>query len=428
MAFPMEENQDFRAQNAAVNCPIPREKAYTDSAMTTAFNRVFFLVLDSVGIGAMPDAAAFGDTGAHTLGHIAESVGGLHLPHLEKMGLGNIAELNGISRIEKPTASFGKSAELAKGKDTTTGHWEMAGIRVKKPFPTFYEGFPQEFVDRFVKDAGIPGYLGNIAASGTEIIKEMGHEHIRTGKPIVYTSADSVFQIACHEEHFGLERLYKICEVARHLCDELGLARVIARPFVGESGNYKRTTNRKDYSVALPEETTMDRLLRLPGLETISIGKVASIYSERGFTKKVKAGDNRAIFDAFLSESKRDFRGLAFANLVDFDQLYGHRRNAKGYASELEWLDSALPALMENLGEKDLLLMTADHGNDPTFRGTDHTREYVPVLAWSHATERKGGCDLGIRDTFADLGQTILEALGSSEKQPIGKSFLDKVL
>lgn len=395
--------------------------------MATAFDRVFFLVLDSVGIGAMPDAADFGDTGAHTLGHIAEATGGLRVPNLEKMGLGNISDLRGVAKVPRASASYGKSAELAKGKDTTTGHWEMAGVRVTRPFPTYYEGFPQEFVDRFVKEAGVPGYLGNIAASGTEIIKHLGDEHVRTGKPIVYTSADSVFQIACHEESFGLERLYKICEVARKLCDELGVARVIARPFVGKSGAYKRTTNRKDYSVALPEETAMHRLLRVPGLETVSIGKVASIYSEEGFTKKVKAGDNRAIFEAFVKESERSFRGLAFANLVDFDQLYGHRRNAQGYADELAWLDGELPRLLQNLGPRDLLLMTADHGNDPTFRGTDHTREYVPVLAWSRATEKNGGLSLGTLSTFADLGATILEALGSAEKQPIGGSFLSKV-
>jgi phosphopentomutase len=391
------------------------------------FDRVFFLVLDSVGIGAMPDAADFGDAGAHTLGHIAEAAGGLRVPNLAALGLGNIAPLRGVPAATKAAAAFGKSLELAKGKDTTTGHWEMAGVRVKKPFPTFYDGFPPEFMDRFVQNARVPGFLGNVPASGTEIIQQLGDEHVRTGKPIVYTSADSVFQIACHEKHFGLERLYEICEAARLLCDELGVARVIARPFVGESGSYKRTTNRKDYSVALPEETMMDRLQRLPGLETVSIGKVASIYSEKGFSKKVKAGDNRAIFDAFLAEAARPFRGLAFANLVDFDMLYGHRRNAEGYARELEWLDGELPKLLAKLGPRDLLLMTADHGNDPTFRGSDHTREYVPVLAWTRETETKGGADLGVLQTFADLGQTVLEALGSYERQAIGASFLGRM-
>ncbi|HEY8279911.1 MAG TPA: phosphopentomutase [Bdellovibrionota bacterium] len=392
-----------------------------------AYDRVFFLVLDSVGIGAMPDAADFGDTGAHTLGHIADAVGGLKLPHLGRMGLGNISSIKGISPAKKTSAAYGKSLELAKGKDTTTGHWEMAGVRVNRPFPTYYDGFPQEFVDRFVRETGMPGYLGNIPASGTEIIQKLGDEHMKSGKPIVYTSADSVFQIACHEESFGLDRLYKICEVARNLCDELGVARVIARPFLGSNGNYKRTTNRKDYSVALPEDTMMDRLQRMPGMETVSIGKVASIYSERGFSKKVKAGDNRTIFTAFKEEAGRRFRGLAFANLVDFDMLYGHRRDSQGYARELEWLDAELPSFLAKLGDRDLLLMTADHGNDPTFHGTDHTREYVPVLAWSKQTEIAGGRDLGTLKTFADLGQTVLDALGCREQQAIGSSFLSRM-
>ncbi len=421
------ETKAFPGRKNLLVCAYDAEKAYTGPAMKSDFDRVFFLVLDSVGIGAMPDAAEFGDTGAHTLGHIAEAVGGLRLPNLERMGLGNISDVKGVAKVGRATASHGKSGELAKGKDTTTGHWEMAGVRVTRPFPTYYDGFPQEFVDRFVKEAGVPGYLGNIPASGTEIIKDLGDEHVKSGKPIVYTSADSVFQIACHEESFGLDRLYKICEVARKLCDELGVARVIARPFVGKSGSYKRTTNRKDYSVALPEETTMHRLQRMPDLETISIGKVASIYSEEGFSKKIKAGDNRAIFSAFLDESARQFRGLAFANLVDFDQLYGHRRDSKGYANELVWLDSELPKLLANLGDRDLLMMTADHGNDPTFKGTDHTREFVPVIAWTRATEKNGGKSLGTLKTFADMGQTILEALGSTEKQAIGQSFLTRM-
>lgn len=395
--------------------------------MTGRFERVFLLVLDSVGIGAMPDAKEFGDEGAHTLGHIASSPRGVKLPNLQRLGLGNITPLKGVIPAAQPAAAYGKAAELAKGKDTTTGHWEMAGVRVSRPFPTFYEGFPQAFVDEFVRRTGVPGYLGNVPASGTEIIQQLGDEHVRSGKPIVYTSADSVFQIACHEESFGLDRLYRLCETARELCDELGVARVIARPFLGANGAYKRTTNRRDYSVALPEETTMDRLQRLPGLETVSIGKVASIYSERGFHRKVKAGDNRAILAAVFEEAKRPFRGLAFANLVDFDQLYGHRRNVEGYAEELEWFDRELPGLLALLGEKDLLLLTADHGNDPLHAGTDHTREYVPVLAWSRETERAGGKSLGTLSTFADLGQTVLEALGSPERQAIGESFLGRM-
>lgn len=381
-------------------------------------------MLDSLGIGEMPDAKDFGDAGSHTIGHIAKAVNGLHAPNLQKMGLGNISSIQGIAAEANPQASFGKCAELAKGKDTTTGHWEMAGIRVTKPFPTYYEGFPQSFVDEFVKRAKVPGYLGNLAASGTEIIQQLGDEHVRTGKPIVYTSADSVFQIACHEETFGLQRLYEICEVARTLCDELGVARVIARPFLGENGKYSRTKNRKDYSVALPEETMMHKLQRMTGVETVSIGKVASIYSEEGFHQKIKATDNPSIFAATVKEAKRKFRGLVFANLVDFDMLYGHRRDPKGYAKEIEWFDSVLPQLLQVLGPQDLLLLTADHGNDPTFPGSDHTREYVPLVAYRPGAKGK---NLGTRSTFADIGATILEALQCEEKLPIGKSFYQEL-
>ena len=389
---------------------------------TKPYKRVFFIVLDSVGIGALPDAAKFGDAGAHTLAHIAEKVSGLRMPLLEKMGLGNISKIQGVSPVAKAIASFGKAAELSNGKDTTTGHWEMAGIHVQKPFPTYYEGFPQKFVDEFVRKAKVPGYLGNIPASGTEIIQQLGDEHIKTGKPIVYTSADSVFQIACHEEAFGLERLYEICEVARKMCDELGVARVIARPFVGTSGKYTRTGNRKDYSVEVPEETMMEKLMH-DGFDTVSIGKVASIYSDKGFNRKVRATNNREIFAAVVAEAKKEFHGLVFANLVDFDMLYGHRRNVEGYAKELEWFDSALPALLSEMHEDDLLIMAADHGNDPTFHGSDHTREYIPVIAYSKRTEKNGGKDLGVRSTFGDIGQTILEALGAKGRQVIGKSF-----
>lgn len=393
-------------------------------ASSRPYDRVFLLVLDSVGIGALPDAQEFGDEGAHTLAHIAEAVGGLKVPALARMGLGNISAIAGVAPAAKPSASFGKCAELAKGKDTTTGHWEMAGISVKRPFPTYYQGFPKEFIHEFILNANVPGILGNVAASGTEIIQQLGDQHVKTGKPIVYTSADSVFQIACHEESFGLERLYEICKVARKLCDHLGVARVIARPFVGTSGQYKRTTNRKDYSVALPEETMMNKLERSPGITNVSIGKVASIYSENGFHRQVKAGDNRTIFAALKNEVATAGAGLVFANLVDFDMLYGHRRDAKGYANELNWLDGEIAGLLPQFRAGDLLIMTADHGNDPTFAGSDHTREFIPLIAWSKETDNRGGHNLGTRKTFADIGQTILEALGCPERLPIGESFL----
>lgn len=385
--------------------------------------RVFLVVLDSLGIGEMPDAASFGDSGANTIGHIADAVGGLKLPNLEKMGLGNIAPIRGLKPQTKPTAHYGKCAELARGKDTTTGHWEMAGLQVTKPFPTYYEGFPETVMQAFVEKAGVSGFLGNFAASGTEIIQQLGDEHVKSGKPIVYTSADSVFQIACHEESFGLERLYEICEVARKICDEFGVARVIARPFLGANGAYTRTKNRKDYSIALPAEPIMPKLQRA-GFETVSIGKVASIYSEEGFSRKVKAADNRAIFAALLAEAKKkNTRGLVFANLVDFDMLYGHRRNAPGYAAELAWFDSVLPELLAEIGAGDLLMLTADHGNDPTYKGTDHTREYVPLIAYTANSAQNGGKYLGIRKTFADMGQSILAGFSVSARQPIGESF-----
>ncbi|NUM88323.1 MAG: phosphopentomutase [Bdellovibrionales bacterium] len=388
------------------------------------YRRVFLLVLDSVGIGAMPDAARFGDEGAHTLGHAARARGGLKVPNLGRMGLGNIDPIDGVPREAHPLASFGKCAELSNGKDTTTGHWEMAGIHVKQPFPTYYGGFPPEMMESFVREAQVPGYLGNIPASGTEIIQKLGDEHVKTGKPIVYTSADSVFQIACHEESFGLDRLYGICRVARKLCDERGVARVIARPFVGSHGKYSRTGNRKDFSVALPEEVMMEKLLSA-GLESVSIGKVASIYSDKGFNRLLKATNNREILAQVKSELRRDFRGLVFANLVDFDMLYGHRRNAEGYAAEIEWFDGELPAILSAMREDDLLILTADHGNDPTHPGSDHTREYVPLVAYSKRTEKNGGRDLGTRSTFADVGQTILDALGVRQRQRIGTSFLE---
>ncbi|MCO5141967.1 MAG: phosphopentomutase [Oligoflexia bacterium] len=391
------------------------------------YKRIFLTVLDSVGIGEMPDAADFGDKGGDTLGNILRNVKNPSLPNLEKMGLGCIRSLEGITCPTKTIAYYGKCAELAKGKDTTTGHWEMSGLEVTRPFPTFYDGFPEDFIQKFIAEAKVDGVLGNIPASGTEIIQTFGDEHTLSKKPIVYTSADSVFQIACHEEHFGLDRLYEICKVARTLCDDLGVARVIARPFIGSNGKYTRTKNRKDYSVALPDTTLMDHLLSA-SVKTISIGKVASIYSEQGFSEKIKASDNREIFSAILTQIQNLDSGFVFANLVDFDMLYGHRRNIQGYYDELAWFDQNIPLLFQNLKEDDLLLFTADHGNDPTFHGSDHTREYVPLLAYSIKSQKDGGGNLGIRQSFADIGQTILENFVPKKKLKIGKSFLQELI
>lgn len=386
--------------------------------------RVFFCVLDSLGVGALPDAKDYGDgPGANTLGNIATAVGSLELPTLGKMGIGNITSVRGTPPQTQTIAAFGKANEISKGKDTTTGHWEFAGIEVKNPFPTYPNGFPKSFIDQFINENSLPGVLCNQPASGTQVIEDLGEEHIRTGKPIVYTSADSVFQIACHEELFGLDRLYKICENARKQCDAIQVSRVIARPFLGKNAqDFKRTGNRKDFSIALPSATAMDKMVAA-GLETISIGKIASIYSHQGFTQELKAGSNREILQTVRSQLNRDFAGLVFANFVDFDMNFGHRRDPAGYAEELRWFDAELEAIIEKMTESDLLILSADHGNDPTTPGSDHTREYVPVLAYTKHTHRVGGKDLGTRGSFADIGQTMLDAFGLAPDLPIGTSF-----
>lgn len=390
------------------------------------FDRVIFLVLDSLGVGEMPDAEAYGDVGANTLGHIGRAVGGLKIPTLESFGIGHLTKVRGVAAAQKTRACFGKAAERSRGKDTTTGHWEFAGIETRVPFRTYPDGFPKKFIDDFVREARVPGVLGNIAASGTDIIRDLGAEHLESGKPIVYTSADSVFQIACHEEIYELKRIYRMCEIARSLCDPLQVSRVIARPFTGIAGAFKRSAGRKDYSIALPGPTAIDHL-KNSQLDTISVGKVASIYNHQGFTREVPASGNREILDTVVRELNRGFSGLLFANLVDFDMLYGHRRDAEGYARELEWFDGALAKFVAELSPRDLLILSADHGNDPTAKGSDHTREYVPVLAWTQQTDSGQGRDLGTRASFADIGQTILEALGKEPQLPIGESFLSQV-
>ncbi len=386
--------------------------------------RVFFCVLDSLGVGAMPDAQAYGDEGSNTLAHIAKATKGLNLPNLMRFGLGNIIDIQGVPRVASPSAAHGKASELSNGKDTTTGHWEFAGIVTEKAFATFPNGFPKDFINSFVATGKLNGVLGNKAASGTAIIDELGEEHLKTHKPIVYTSADSVFQIACHEELFPPDRLYELCEIARKLCDPLGVSRVIARPFEGKAGEFRRTSRRKDFSIALPEKTLID-LLAADGFDTISIGKVASIYNHQGFTEEIPAAGNAEILAQLMATAKRKFHGLVFANFVDFDMLYGHRRDPKGYAKELEWFDTALPDFLSLLGDEDLLILSADHGNDPTREGSDHTREFVPILAWTKKTASGSGKDLGTRNSFADIGQTIIEALGSKHKLRHGKSFLN---
>jgi phosphopentomutase len=380
-------------------------------------------VLDSAGIGEMPDAAEWGDAGADTLGNILKTRQ-VSLPNLSKMGLGNIKPLSGITAEASPIGSFGKCTLKSNGKDTTTGHWEMAGIILKKAFPTFPEGFPSRIIDKFVAEATVPGILANVPASGTEIIKDFGEEHMKTGKPIIYTSADSVFQIAAHEEVIPVERLYEICEIARKILDgEDRVGRVIARPFVGTAAdNFKRTENRHDYAVPPPADNLLPSL-KNAGLDVICIGKIASIYDSVGVTKDVSAKNNDQVIDRTIDELNQESCGLIFANLVDFDMLYGHRRDPEGYAKALEHFDSRLVEIMDAMNEDDLLILTADHGNDPTKEGSDHTREYAPLLVFGKSA--KGGVNLGTRGSLSDIGQTIAENFGVSIAD--GESFLSDI-
>ncbi len=391
--------------------------------MESKFNRICLLVLDSAGIGEMPDAADWGDAGADTLGHILESRQ-VHLPNLQQLGLGNIRPLSGMSPVAEPTGSYGKCALKSNGKDTTTGHWEMAGIILGKAFPTFPEGFPPRIIEEFVAKAGVPGVLGNLPASGTEIIDRLGEEHVLTGKPIIYTSADSVFQIAAHEEVIPIERLYEICEIARRILDgEDTVARVIARPFLGTtSADFKRTENRHDYAVPPPSDNLLP-LMEAAGLDVVCVGKIASIYDSVGVTQDLSAKNNDQTIDQTINALGDGSRGLIFSNLVDFDMLYGHRRDTEGYARALEHFDRRLREIMEALNDDDLLIMTADHGNDPTKDGSDHTREYVPLLIYGKAA--RAGIDLGTRGSLSDIGQTV--AVNFGLKLSDGDSFLDAI-
>ena len=390
--------------------------------MNTKFNRIVLLVLDSVGIGAMPDAESWGDAGADTLGNLLKTRQ-VNLPNLQAMGLGNIRELNELPAVKNPTANFGKCALKSNGKDTTTGHWEMAGIILKKAFPTFPNGFPEKIINEFVTGAKVPGVLGNTVASGTDIIRELGEEHVKTGKPIVYTSADSVFQIAAHESVIPIERQYEICKIARKILhgeDEVG--RVIARPFTGTTAeNFTRTSNRHDYAVPPPENLLP--LLKSKNLDVVCIGKVASVYDSVGVTEDLTAKNNEQSIAQTINALNKDSHGLIFSNLVDFDMLFGHRRDAEGYAGALEYFDERLPEILAALKDDDLLIITADHGNDPTFRGSDHTREYTPLLVFGKNAKR--GINLGTRGSLADIGQTIAENFGV--KLEDGRSFFDEM-
>ena len=390
--------------------------------MTNPFNRILLVVLDGAGIGAMPDAPEWGDAGSDTFGHILESRR-VSLPNLQRYGLGNIRPLANLPPIADPVGSYGRCALRSNGKDTTTGHWEMAGIILERAFPTYPNGFPSSVLDRFVREADVPGILGNIPASGTEIIKVLGEEHVATGKPIVYTSADSVFQIAAHEDVVPLERLYEMCEIARRILDgEHKVGRVIARPFLGEPGAFYRTENRHDYAVPPPRENLLPALADAD-LDVVSIGKIASIYDSLGVTKDLTAKNNEQSIGQTIRALEEHTRGLIFSNLVDFDMLYGHRRDTEGYARALEHFDERLPEIESVMRDDDLMMITADHGNDPTFRGSDHTREYAPLLVFGKSA--RPGVNLGTRSSLADIGQTIAQNFGL--ELTAGKSFLGDI-
>ena len=386
--------------------------------------RVFLIVLDSLGVGALPDAERFGDAGTHTLDHIVEAAGGLDVPNLEGLGLGHVPGVTRVRRVERPSGAFGRCAERSPGKDTSTGHWEMMGCVLTQQFPTYPDGFPPEILEPFIARTKVPGVLCNAPASGTEVLARLGEEHVASGKPIVYTSADSVFQIACHEEHFGLERLYECCAIAREILNPYGVGRVIARPFVGEKGDFERTYNRRDYSLKPFGETVLDRLERAQ-VPVIGVGKIEDIFAGAGVTESIHTEGNRDGMQHVLRLARERERGFVFVNLVDFDMLFGHRRDARGYRAALEDFDRDLGDLAKLLGPDDLVLLSADHGNDPTFtRTTDHTREYVPILATGPRV--KPGVALGTRESFADIGATVEAAFGLAPRAP-GRSFLSVI-
>ncbi|HEY8347815.1 MAG TPA: phosphopentomutase [Symbiobacteriaceae bacterium] len=388
-------------------------------------DRVLLIVLDSVGIGAMPDAEEWGDAGSNTVGNMARVRGGLPLPNLGRLGLGNLTEVVGTPPVDVPAGAYGRMAIASHGKDTMTGHWEMVGIRPEAPFRTYPDGFPPDLIEEFCRRTGLPGVLGNKVASGTEIIKELGEEHLRTGLPIVYTSADSVFQVAAHEERFGLQRLYEVCQIAREMLKPPHrVGRVIARPFVGTSAaDFRRTANRRDYALEPPRMLLDD--IRDAGLSVLAVGKIEDIFSGHGITWSQHTKNNADGIRVIHQCLDRNEKGLIFANLVDFDMLYGHRRNVEGYARALMEFDEALPGIMAKLGPRDVLVVTADHGNDPTHRGTDHTREYVPVLVVGDPI--RPGAYVGTRPTLADLGATVADLLGVPYSG-VGTSFAAAIL
>ena len=392
--------------------------------MKTDFKRIFLLILDSVGIGEAPDAADFDDVGADTLGHIAEQMGGLKMPTMGQLGLSHIRPIKGIDTVAQPSAHYTKMEEASVGKDTMTGHWELMGLHIDQPFQTFPNGFPEELLTELTEKTG-RGILGNKPASGTEIIVELGEKHIETGDLIVYTSADSVLQIAAHEDVVPLEELYEICEIARELTknDKYMVGRIIARPFIGEPGAFERTSNRLDYALKPFGRTVMNEL-KDANLDVLALGKITDIFDGEGVTETIRTIDNDDGMEKLIETIDRDFHGLNFLNLVDFDAKYGHRRDPKGYGQALEVFDQQLPEVLDKLREDDLLIITADHGNDPTHHGTDHTREYVPLIVYHKGITT--GQELPLRKSFADVGATIADNF--KVKMPShGESFLTDI-
>lgn len=400
---------------------VDRNLQLRDPSLEMSIRRVIFIVLDSVGIGALPDAADYGDLGAHTLKHTAEAMGGLRLPALEGLGLGRIDVIPGMKAVSMPGAFFGKLAERSPAKDTTTGHWEMAGVVSIQPPKTYPNGFPKALIESFEEKIERK-VLGNVAASGTLILEDLGAKHCESGFPIVYTSADSVFQIACHEERVSVEELYRFCEIARALCNEYQIGRVIARPFVGSPGAFVRTPRRKDWAMPPPGTTILEKLAER-SIPVVGIGKIGDIFSERGLSHSFHTQSNAEGMEQLFRSLAETPKGLIFVNLVDFDMLYGHRRDPSGYAKALEYFDRELSQLMGCLVPGDLLIISADHGCDPTYRGTDHTREYAPLLAFM--PESSGGTSLGIRESFADIAATLGEIF--EVPCPEGRSFLPEL-
>lgn len=387
--------------------------------------RVVLIVLDSVGVGEMPDAQMYGDKGSHTLDHTFEACNGLNIPNLKKLGLGNIEGVKALGKEESVIGAFGKGSEKSIGKDTVTGHWEIGGVILDKPLNTYPDGFSDKIINEFKEKAKIDGILGNKVASGTAIIEELGEEHVKTGYPIIYTSADSVFQIAAHEEVIGLDNLYKMCEIAREmLVGENVVGRVIARPFVGEVGSFKRTSNRRDYALDPFGKTALE-YIKENGMSVAAVGKIEDIYNGKGVTEAVHIKNNMDGVDKTLEYMDKIDNGLIFTNLVDFDMLYGHRNDPKGYGKAIEDFDGRLNEIYSKLRDEDILIITADHGCDPTTESTDHSREYIPILVYGKKV--KGGTELGIRDSFTDIGKSVLDYLGIDNSLE-GKSFISEII